>query len=217
MAGHGAQAAAQAAGLRFGWRTLVAVNPNPAAVLAALNVQMSNPDLRAEGLFASMVYVLIDPRGGISVAPAGHPAPLLLTADGCRIMEPSAVGPLLGIRDEADWPVSHGFLPPGGTLVLYTDGLVEARRGGSDVFGADRACLVLEAERRAALEARVERLIDAARRHDDEHLRDDVVVLAVERPRPLSPGAENGRPRRGRVPLPRPADEPAPPAEIPPL
>ena len=34
MAGHGAGAAAQAAGLRFGWRTLVAVNPNPAAVLA---------------------------------------------------------------------------------------------------------------------------------------------------------------------------------------
>ena len=206
MAGHGAQAAAQAAGLRFGWRTLVAVNPNPAAVLAALNVQMSNPDLRAEGLFASIVYVLIDPRGGVSVAPAGHPAPLLLTAEGCRIMEPTSVGPLLGIRDEVDWPVSHGFLPPGGTLVLYTDGLVEARRGGSDFFGADRACLVLEAERRSALEARVERLIDAARRHDDEHLRDDVVVLAVERPVPLSPGSPNGRGHRNRVPAPPPAE-----------
>ena len=43
MAGHGAQAAAQAAGLRFGWRTLVSVNPNPAAVLAALNAQMAQP------------------------------------------------------------------------------------------------------------------------------------------------------------------------------
>ena len=121
-------------------------------------------------------------------------------------MEPTSVGPLLGIRDEVDWPVSHGFLPPGGTLVLYTDGLVEARRGGSDFFGADRACLVLEAERRSALEARVERLIDAARRHDDEHLRDDVVVLAVERPVPLSPGSPNGRGHRNRVPAPPPAE-----------
>ena len=213
MAGHGAQAAAQAAGLRFGWRTLVAVNPNPAAVLAALNVQMSDPFLRAEGLFASMVYVLVDQRGGISVAPAGHPSPLLLTAEGCRPLEPAAVGPLLGIRDEADWPVSHGFLPPGGTLVLYTDGLVEARRGGSDMFGADRACQVLEDERRSALEARVERLIDAARRYDDEHLRDDVVVVAVERTLQTRPGvpSRNGRGRAGRVPIPPPAESPAPP------
>lgn len=182
MAGHGAQSAAQAAGLRFGWRTLVAVNPNPAAVLAALNVQMREPDQRVQGLFASILYVLIDPRGGISFAPAGHPAPFLLTAAGCRPLETTVNGPLLGIVDEGHWPVTHAALPPGGTLVLYTDGLVEARRGGGDTFGDDRACGVLEAERRSALETRIERLIDAARRHEDARLRDDVVVLAVERP-----------------------------------
>ena len=82
MAGHGAPAAAQAAGLRFGWRTLVSVNPNPAAVLAALNAQMADPAQRAEGLFASIIYMLIDPSGSVSFAPAGHPPPFLLTADG---------------------------------------------------------------------------------------------------------------------------------------
>lgn len=181
MAGHGAPAAARAAGLRFGWRTLVALNPNPAAVLSALNDQMADPAERAEGLFASIIYLLIDPRGSVSFAPAGHPPPFLLTAGGCQPVEPLMSGPLLGVFDEADWPVTHTSLPPGGTLVLYTDGLIEARQG-ADLFGAERACAVLTDERRSALELRVERVIEAARRHEDQSLRDDVVVVAVERP-----------------------------------
>ncbi len=204
MAGHGAPAAAQAAGLRFGWRTLVSVNPNPAAVLAALNAQMSTPDQRAEGLFASIIYMLIDPGGSVSFAPAGHPPPFLLTASGCRPLEPLRSGPLLGVFDEAEWPVTHAALPPGGTIVLYTDGLIEARQG-ADTFGVERACGVLADERRSALQLRVERLIEAARRHEDESLRDDVVIVAVERPVPIpwappDPGAWRSR----RPPTPRP-------------
>jgi hypothetical protein len=50
---------------------------------------------------------------------------------------------------------------------------------------------VLAAERRSALELRIARLIAAARRHEDQRLRDDVVIVAVERPVPLpwSPSA----------------------------
>lgn len=191
MAGHGAPAAAQAAGLRFGWRTLVAVNPNPAAVLAGLNAQMAGADQRAEGLFASIMYVLIDPGGSVSFAPAGHPPPVLLTPASCAPVEPLRAGPLLGVFDEAEWPVTHTFLPAGGTLVLYTDGLIEARRG-AEIFGLRRTCEVLAQERRSALELRVGRLIAAARRHDDQRLRDDVVVMAVERPVPL-PWAPSAR------------------------
>ncbi len=185
MAGHGAPAAAQAAGLRFGWRTLVSVNPNPAAVLAALNAQMGTPDQRAQGLFASIIYMLIDPAGSVSFAPGGHPPPFLLTAAGCQPIEPLRSGPLLGVFDEAEWPVTHASLPPGGTIVLDTDGLIEARQG-ADTFGVERACAVLAAERRSALQLRVERLIEAARRHEDQSLRDDVVIVAVERPVAIS-------------------------------
>ncbi len=103
--------------------------------------------------------------------------------------------------DEADWPVTHASLPPGGTIVLYTDGLIEARRG-ADTFGIERACEVLAAERRSAVELRVERLIDAARRHEDQSLRDDVVVVAVERPVPIPWGAPE-------APRAQPAGEPA--------
>ena len=197
MAGHGASAAAQAAGLRFGWRTLVAVNANPATVLAGLNAQMADPDGRAEGLFASILYMLVEPTGAIAFAPAGHPPPILLTSEECQPLEPLVAGPLLGVFDEAEWPVTHAALPPGGTLVLYTDGLIEARRG-ADTFGIERACEVLGAERRSALELRVARVIAAARRHEDQRLRDDVVIVAIERPVPL-PWAPSAPPDQGAV------------------
>ncbi len=125
--------------------------------------------------------MLIDPGGAVSFAPAGHPPPFILTATVCQPVEPLVSGPLLGVFDEADWPVTHTSLPPGGTIVLYTDGLIEARQG-ADTFGVERACAVLAAERRSALQLRVERLIDAARRHEDQSLRDDVVIVAIERP-----------------------------------
>ncbi len=180
MAGHGAPAAAAAAGLRFAWRTLVSVNPNPAAVMAALNAQLATPERRLRGDFASAIYALIDTRGSVSFAPAGHPAPLVLSGNGCRPLTPNAAGPLLGVLDEEDWPVTHSALPRGATLVLYTDGLIEARNG-DDLFGTERACAILHDERRSALEARLDRLVEAARRHEADTLRDDVVVLAIER------------------------------------
>lgn len=181
MAGHGAPAAAQAAGLRFGWRTLVSINPDPAAVMAGLNAQMGSHEQRTQGTFASAIYTVVEPNGRVIYATAGHPPPLLLTDDGCRELSAETNGPLLGVLDEGEWPVSVIDLPPGGTLFLYTDGLVEARRGG-DLFGVERACAVLEAERHSALQLRVRRVIRAARRHEDDLQRDDVVVVAVERP-----------------------------------
>jgi serine phosphatase RsbU (regulator of sigma subunit)/CHASE3 domain sensor protein len=184
VAGHGAPAAGRAAGLRFGWRTLVEVDPDPAKVMAALNAQMGNRDDRAEGLFASLCYALVDTEGNVSFAPAGHPPPILLTPEGSHLLTPHAAGPLLGVLDRSEWPVTRITIPIGGTLVLYTDGLVEARKE-ADTFGTERARRVLESERRSALEVRVQRLIDAARRHDAENLRDDVVVLACERVTPL--------------------------------
>lgn len=180
MAGHGAGAAAQAAGLRFGWRTLMSVDPEPSAVMAGLNAQMGSPEQRAQGMFASVIHVLIRPDGELRFAVAGHPPPLLLTPGRCVALPPAAPGPLLGVFDEAEWPVTRGMLPRGGTIFLYTDGLIEARRG-SDLFGVERACEVLAAEWRSAIQLRVRRVIRAARRHENQQLRDDVVVLAVER------------------------------------
>jgi serine phosphatase RsbU (regulator of sigma subunit)/CHASE3 domain sensor protein len=180
MAGHGAPAAARATGLRFAWRTLVAADPDPAHVLAGLNNQAANRSDRADGLFASMLYAVVDRDGAVEYAPAGHPPPILLTPGTCRVHEPKAWGPLLGVVDGAEWPVTRLNLDPGDTLVFYTDGLIEAR-AGVELFGTDRVCEILAAERASAIEMRVERLLSAARRYKTSKLEDDVVVMAIER------------------------------------
>jgi serine phosphatase RsbU (regulator of sigma subunit)/CHASE3 domain sensor protein len=189
LAGHGAGAAARAAGLRFAWRALVASDPDPTLVMANLNAQLTGSEERSQGIFASLVYALIEPGGGVEFSLAGHPPPLLLDDAEATPVSTDERGPLLGVFNEASWPVARVELPPGGTLVLYTDGLLEARQG-SDLFGPDRACAVLAAERRAALEERLARLVDAARRYDSENLRDDVVVLGVERVTEVPAGPE---------------------------
>jgi serine phosphatase RsbU (regulator of sigma subunit)/CHASE3 domain sensor protein len=189
LAGHGAQAAARAAGLRFAWRALVASDPNPNLVMSNLNAQLTGSEERSQGIFASLIYALIDPEGGVQFSLAGHPPPLLLSATDSVPVSADERGPLLGVFNEAEWPVIRVDLPPGGTLVLYTDGLLEARQG-VDLFGPERACAVLAAERRAALEERLARLVEAARRHDSENLRDDVVVLGVERVTEVPAGPE---------------------------
>jgi serine phosphatase RsbU (regulator of sigma subunit)/CHASE3 domain sensor protein len=195
MAGHGAGAAAQAAGLRFGWRTMIAVDPEPDRVLLALNTQMSRPEVRRAGLFATVIYALVNPDGTGIFARAGHPAPVILTRDGCREIDAVPSGPLLGGMDDAEWPTATFALGKGDTLLLFTDGLLEAGNS-DDMFGIDRVCDLLRQEGASAVEARLERLIEAARRHDAGSLRDDVVVMALEHKAFAAPGdSSDGRPR----------------------
>lgn len=181
VSGHGAPAAAKAAGLRFAWRTMVMIDSHPPAVLRVLNGQIGTPDERAQGRFASLIHLIVSPDGGIEFAIAGHPPPLLLTEAGCEPIAVGEPGPPIGVFDDADWDVVRTDLPDGATLVCFTDGLIEARRDGEQ-FGTSRACEVLVRERRSPVERRVTELIDAARRFDDANLRDDLVVLALERP-----------------------------------
>ena len=184
VAGHGAPAAAKAAGLRFAWRTIVQIDPSPRAVLEVMNNQIGSTEERIAGRFASLLHILIAPDGSCEMAPAGHPAPILVTTDSSEQIEIDEPGPPIGIFDDAEWPLVSFQLPESATLVLFTDGLIEARRDGA-LFGADGACAVLENERGAAIQERVVRLIDAARRFDSANLRDDVVVMAIDRPRVL--------------------------------
>ncbi|WP_199814927.1 SpoIIE family protein phosphatase [Streptomyces sp. NRRL WC-3549] len=62
---------------------------------------------------------------------AGHPPPLLITADGHTRFLEAGHGPLLGLSSALHmglgWPDAHADLPPRSTLLLYTDGLVESR------------------------------------------------------------------------------------------
>jgi serine phosphatase RsbU (regulator of sigma subunit) len=87
------------------------------------------------------MLVLPDAESGtdeVSVFLAGHPYPILIHQGG-RAEPVGKTGPLLGVVDEPSWPRVQVSLDPGDQLVLYTDGVIEARRDGADErFGTER-------------------------------------------------------------------------------
>ncbi|MFF8990687.1 SpoIIE family protein phosphatase [Streptomyces sp. NPDC014983] len=122
--GHNVTAAGLMGQLRTGVRAYTAVGQGPHEVMVSTNRLLI--DLGSE-LFASCLYLRLDPAAGRAVmARAGHPPPLLRRPDGrVRVLD-LAGGPLLGIEASAAYPTTEVSLAPGSVLVLYTDGLVEA-------------------------------------------------------------------------------------------
>jgi len=122
--GHGPEAAAVMVQLRTAAHTLADLELPPAAVLRRL-------DRLAAGLpgapFATCVYAVLDPAESCClIAEAGHLPPLLTHADGRTDVLDLPPGLPLGLGGEAFQPTQIS-LPPGATLALYTDGLVESR------------------------------------------------------------------------------------------
>ncbi|MFF0078496.1 SpoIIE family protein phosphatase [Streptomyces canus] len=122
--GHNVTAAGLMGQIRTAVRAYTTVGQTPEEVMRSTNRLLI--DLGAE-LFASCLYLRLDPRRGRAVmARAGHPPPLLRRPDGrVRVLD-LAGGPLLGIDSSAVYPTTEVDLAPGSVLVLYTDGLIES-------------------------------------------------------------------------------------------
>jgi PAS domain S-box-containing protein len=109
---------------------------------------------------------------------AGHPPPLLVAADGDARFLTEARSPLLGLVPEPDHTSATEPLPPGSTLLLYTDGLVE-RRGEDLAVGLERLRRHAATAVRLPLEAFCDRLLDDLLTTDGD---DDVAMVAVRVP-----------------------------------
>jgi PAS domain S-box-containing protein len=166
--GHGIQAAATMGQLRTATRTLAGLDLEPAAVLAHLD----RITAEAGESIATCLYAVYDPHEqGITVAGAGHLPPVLIR--GGRAAElldlptgaPLGVG---GVRFESSW----ADLRPGDELLLYTDGLVEAR--DRDIGTGLRSLTDLLSRPRRDLDETCELLLAAMRHRDDP---DDVALL----------------------------------------
>jgi serine phosphatase RsbU (regulator of sigma subunit) len=177
--GKGAEAAAVTALARYTVRAVAGRSRSPATTLAVLNEELlrqRNPDRR----FVTAVLARLEPHadGGarLVVASGGHPPPLLLRAEGDAEVVPCP-GTLLGVERDAR-SIDQGIeLAPGDTLVLYTDGVTEARRDRPLTPEDLGAALRSSAPDGAAAVAReVVRLAEVGA---DAGLRDDLAVLVV--------------------------------------
>ncbi|GGT54707.1 membrane protein [Streptomyces purpureus] len=140
-------------------------------------------DLDAFEGFTTAVLAEI-PRGGgvVRVVNRGHPEPLLLHADGAlEMLEPSDPALPLGMGALGSWPdrADEAPYPPGATLLLYTDGLSEARDAAGEFYDpAVRLAGRIFPGPGALLNA----LVDDVRRYTGGGSTDDMALLAVSRP-----------------------------------
>jgi phosphoserine phosphatase RsbU/P len=86
--------------------------------------------------FATLVCGRADDSGGIEICNAGHPPPLFLSGTG--VVEIGSTGLPIGAFCDAEFATSRIRVEPGQSLLLYTDGLSEARDGAGRMYGGDR-------------------------------------------------------------------------------
>ena len=185
-AGHGVPAALVLAGVQSRFRAEALRARGPGEMLEALNrdlVAVAQPEK-----FVSLLCARVDVTGGlVRFANAGLTPPLVRRADG-RCEEFLEGGVLLGVREDAHYPVSAVELEAGDLAIVYSDGLTEASRDGR-LFGVEGIQAVLDrhGHRRAA--DVVEELLQAVRRWATEPL-DDLTIVVL---RQLTPPGHRAR------------------------
>ncbi|ALC24665.1 regulatory protein [Streptomyces pristinaespiralis ATCC 25486] len=195
--GKGATAAAITSLARYTLRAAAVYHPDPAAVLDNLNTVLNHEYQADDPNFCTVVFGLLTPadRGGfdITLASGGHPPALLMRADAGVDYVHTPGGQLIGVLPDADIATATLHLGPGDTLLLYTDGLTEARTTMAGERYGDEALLDLARSlaptTATATIAALRDLLDNLGTGVD----DDTALLAITVPRP---GDEQG-PQRG--------------------
>ena len=151
---------------------------SPGAILRWLNDAMLRQD--RDGRFCTIACVHIDtsrPRIRLAAACGGHP-PALLRRAGGEVEELGAPGTLLGLVADPAIEDRMTDMGAGDTLLLYTDGVTEAR-APEHMLGPDELHAVLGALPDGSAQALADGLVAAALRGDPAPPRDDIAVLAL--------------------------------------
>ncbi|MEN9506666.1 MAG: hypothetical protein RI958_2592 [Actinomycetota bacterium] len=177
VVGHSLSAATAMGQLRSAVRALAHLCDSPDVLLDHVAGYAENV---RDARYSTLVLVYLDMHSGsFRYACAGHPPPLVVSADGTTVFVEGARNPPLGAFAAGSVQAAESSIPPGGSLVLYTDGLVE-HRGASIDDGFDEIARL--AGRAASLppELLATRLVSEVFARTAP--RDDVAVLAVSLP-----------------------------------
>src|SRR5919112_2418741 len=143
VCGKGADAAAVTALARYTLRALGVQESSPAEILRKLNDALLRQ--RTDRRFCTVAYASLNVNGNgaaqVCLATGGHPLPLVLRADG-RVEAVGEPGTLLGVLPDVRLSDTAVRLGKGDVMVLYTDGVTEAR-GPEGMFGAEQLVSVL--------------------------------------------------------------------------
>jgi sigma-B regulation protein RsbU (phosphoserine phosphatase) len=136
----------------------------------------------AEGRFISFFYCVVDTdEGSLTFANAGHYPPLLVRADG-SIERLANGGAVLGVFPDGSYGQGQVSIASGDRLVLYTDGITEARNAFDEEFGEERLAELAVADRGCSAPALQSRLASSVTTFADGRFHDDatLMVMAVD-------------------------------------
>jgi phosphoserine phosphatase RsbU/P len=184
VCGKGAHAATLTSLIRYTMRTSAAYDADPSAVLGTLNPALHERYVEDNRCFCSAIFGLLTPAGEgftLALASGGHPGPLLMRADGTASYLTLPAGPLIGMWNDAGFTSATGRLDPGDTLLLFTDGLTEARTPEAASTGryGDGALLALAADLAPTSAGTAVAAIIALLARLSNGLDDDTAVLAL--------------------------------------
>ena len=125
-------------------------------------------------MFATLLYIELDgSTGRLTMANAGHLPPLIKKANGSVRKLPTAGSAPLGILPTLSFTQQTASLDPGDTVVLYTDGIIEAMNAREELYGYERFESLIEVSSaspeamKAAIVEDVNRFTGLSPQHDD--------------------------------------------------
>jgi sigma-B regulation protein RsbU (phosphoserine phosphatase) len=178
VSGKGLPAALRMAVARTVFRFESRRGDTPGPTLAAVNrgVLTEIP----QGM-VTMLYAVLDPRAGsLRFANAGHTYPLLMNG---AVNELELDGLPLGVDIDSDYGEITAQLDPGDSVLMYTDGVVEAAGPDEEYFSFDRLSTILDDCRSLKPRAMVSRLLSEMRAWSGSNLQSDDVTMVVLRRR----------------------------------
>lgn len=187
VCGKGADAAAITAIARYTIRAAAMQARKPRRILALLNEALlrQRPDERSGERFCTVAYARVarvENGARVSVACAGHPSPLVLRRNGSVETACPTGGTALGLFPNPELADGGAELAAGEALLMFTDGVIEARGPSGETFGDERLRALLASCAGLGAEAIAGRIEDELDRFQAEASRDDVALLVIRVP-----------------------------------
>jgi len=177
--GHGLPAALLVRDVLMGIRMGVGSNLKMMYTLKKLNRVLHETTFSTR--FVSVFFGELNSNGGLLYANAGHTSGLILQGDSIVRLDPT--GPIMGPLPNI--PLERGFanVPPGGLMVLYTDGITERMEASGEYFEEEGLVRCILEHRDEPAATIVERVFDYALSldHQSDLLEDDSTLMIIKR------------------------------------
>ena len=180
VSGKGVTAGLMMAGLQVAFRIFSKNDADPATLVGQLNAALR--DYLPRSKFVSLFLGRLDTRTGlVEFVNAGHTPPLWIKPGGVKEVMDGDI--LLGVVTAAEFSNHKLQLDPGDSLVLFTDGVTEARNAGGEELGTESLSQALASLHAAKADAVGNAVAETVLSHvnDSDSLDDDVTILVVSR------------------------------------